>query len=145
MSLTIPQRVDKGINVLETYLPGGEWALKLNPKKLVMSNPDRCVLGQLAPYIYPHHSREDSGLSPYFGATGWIADDHAVDPVHDDGDWTADYGFQSALHEWRGDEFEFNQIYTDLIGGQVIVMEEYGMLWAEWTKRINEIREASHG
>lgn len=140
MRLTIPQRVDKGIELLETYLPDGRWALEVDPETLDMSTTRHCMLGQLLPHF---DKRPSNSSSPYISASAWIAHKQVVVPVHENGDWTADYGFQSAISEWRGDMDEFDQIYPDL--NETTYHTEYEMLDDEWIKRINQIREASDG
>lgn len=144
MSLTIEQRVDKGIELLQTYLPDEQWAFKVDPDLLNMHSTQFCMFGQLAPYI-GHHRYQGHALSGYYLAAAWIEADQDVTSVHDDGDWIADYGFQSALAEWQGDESEFDQVYPDLTAPNLTDMAEYELLQAEWIKRIKKIREASHG
>lgn len=146
MELTIPQRVDKGIGLLETYFPDGQWALKVDPNKLNMASGGYCVLGQLAQHILPpdHWNYDSAG---FCSTVMYIEGDQDVACVHDL-DWAAEYGF---LHsqEYRDylSDVEFAELFPDMaeVDPHIYTDHEYRLLQAEWTKRINEIREASDG
>lgn len=54
--MTIKERVDNGVALLDDYLP--EWRKFINTERLDLSLPSRCILGQLELWKVPSSSKE---------------------------------------------------------------------------------------